>query len=389
MKLSPGARVVMVVAVVMAGAATAQAFGRFTYAVLLPAVQRDLSISYTLAGGLGTANLVAYLIGTALVAVATTRVSVVRLVQLSLVGSTAGLAVLAYGRGIAWLWLGMVLTGLAGAGVWVPSPGIAAIAVPNRLRGLAIGFIGTGIGLGLVFVSLVAGTIADDQWRSVYRIEAAIGLVAIAGAFAVLRDIGAIATARPRLRVIRSIPGWRSLLAIYVVYGLSMSLFVNFLTAMLRDDAGFGASRAARMFLIFGFATVAGGPMYGRLADRVGRERAMAIAFSGMAAAAIVVLAGEPVVVGLATVVFGLGFAGVPTALAALVADSVDVQSFGAAFGVATLAFGVAQVFGPQLGGLIADTFGTFWPVFVASAGLAMAGGFIAANRRRTYQPAS
>ena len=44
-----------VVILVALGAAVAQAFGRFTYSVLLPAVRDDLGVSNTVAGLLGTA----------------------------------------------------------------------------------------------------------------------------------------------------------------------------------------------------------------------------------------------------------------------------------------------------------------------------------------------
>ena len=45
--------------VALAAAMVAMAFGRFTYPVLLPAIEADLLGSYTLAGFLGTANLTA------------------------------------------------------------------------------------------------------------------------------------------------------------------------------------------------------------------------------------------------------------------------------------------------------------------------------------------
>ncbi len=382
-KATPVRRTIPVVLVVMLAAAVAQAFGRFSYAVLLPAIQRDLGISYTLAGALGTSNLVAYLVGTALVSLAVSRLSVVRIVQVSLAGSAAGLGMLAFGGSLPWLWAGMVLTGLTGAGVWVPSPGLAAAVVPARRRGFAIGFIGAGIGLGLVFLSLVAGSIADEQWQQVYRIEAGIGGLAVVAALFVFRGLSVTGGDRPRLRDVRLIPGWRALLSIYTAYGLSMSLFVNFLTAMLRQDAGFEPAAAAAMFSVFGIATVAGGPVFGRLADRIGRARAMIGGFVGMAAAALAVLTGIGPVVVLSVIVFGLGFAGVPTSVAAFISDHVDAQSFGAAFGVATLAFGAAQIFGPQLGGVIGDLVGSFWPVFVASASLASIGGGLAVWLRR------
>ncbi len=56
------------VALVAVGAAVAQAFGRFTYGVLLPAVRDDLGISNTVAGSIGTVNVGAYLLGTLAVA---------------------------------------------------------------------------------------------------------------------------------------------------------------------------------------------------------------------------------------------------------------------------------------------------------------------------------
>ena len=47
-------------------AAVGQAFGRFSYGVLLPAVRDDMGISNTLAGFIGGANVGAYLVGTLL-----------------------------------------------------------------------------------------------------------------------------------------------------------------------------------------------------------------------------------------------------------------------------------------------------------------------------------
>ncbi|MDH3498540.1 MAG: MFS transporter [Acidimicrobiia bacterium] len=369
---------VLIVAVLMLGAATAQAFGRFTYALLLPAIVSDFGISFTVAGTLATSNLVAYLAGTVLVSLASTRLSVIRIVQVSLAASTAGLAALAYGTGIGWLWFGMVVTGLAGAGVWVPSPGIAAAVAPADRRAFTIGFVGSGMGLGLAFVSFVAARAASEDWRGLYRIEFAVGVIAVAAAALLMPPVN-LAAARPRLRVVRTIPGWRLLLAVYVAYGLAMSLFVNFLTAMLDDRPGVILGDAFGVFLWLALATVLGGPLFGPIADRVGREQAMMLGLAAMGVAALSVLAHNGAVVAASAIAFGLAFSGVPTAFAALVSDHVDLQSFGAAFGVATFAFGIAQVFGPQIGGVVVDAVEGFTPVYLASAALAASGAVIAA----------
>ena len=56
------------VLVIALAAAVAQAFGRFSYGVLLPAIRDDMGITNTLAGFIGAANVGAYLIGTLMVA---------------------------------------------------------------------------------------------------------------------------------------------------------------------------------------------------------------------------------------------------------------------------------------------------------------------------------
>ncbi len=56
------------VMLVALSAAVGQAFGRFSYGVLLPAVRDDLGITNTLAGLIGAANVGAYLLGTLMVA---------------------------------------------------------------------------------------------------------------------------------------------------------------------------------------------------------------------------------------------------------------------------------------------------------------------------------
>src|SRR5690349_24444386 len=68
-----GPRVLLPLLVV--AAAVAQGFGRFGYALLLPAVNTDLVHSYAIAGLLGTLNLTAYLVGTLVVSLTAHRLA--------------------------------------------------------------------------------------------------------------------------------------------------------------------------------------------------------------------------------------------------------------------------------------------------------------------------
>ncbi len=363
-----------------AASAVAQAFGRFTYPLLLTAIQDDLGHSYTVAGGLASANLVAYLGGTVAVTLLATRMLPGAVLRVGLVASVTGLALITFSPGLGALAFGLVVSGFAGALIWVPAPVVGAALLPDRLRGLAFGSIGAGIGVGLVAAGLLAIPVraSDDPeaWRWLFGIEAVVGLVVAIAALVILRKPsgGALTTAGVRLSAIREIPGWVALLAAYAAFGISYSWFFNFLIAMLEDDRGVRATSAAVVFVVLGAATIPGGLLAGRLSDAVGRRPTMVAGFVGMAAGALGARFAPTWLLFPLVVLFGFAFAGVPTAIAAYVGDRVSRSQFPAAYGVATLAFGIAQMVAPQIGGIVGDVTGGFTSVFVASAVMALVG---------------
>src|SRR3954453_1683301 len=124
-----GPRVLIPILVLAAG--VAQGFGRFGYALLLPAVNADLVHSYAVAGLLGTLNLTAYLCGTLLVSLTAGRLAPATSVRLGLLVTTAGVSVLALAPSVPVLVAGMVLAGFGGGMIWVPAPGLAGAAAPG------------------------------------------------------------------------------------------------------------------------------------------------------------------------------------------------------------------------------------------------------------------
>src|SRR4051812_31646863 len=110
----------------MAGACVAQAFGRFTYGVVLPSVRDDLLGSNRVAGLFGTMNVAAYLVGTTIVATLSHRASLVGLIRIGLVLSTTGLLIASVAHNSGVLALGLVSMGLGGSAIWIPSPRVAS-----------------------------------------------------------------------------------------------------------------------------------------------------------------------------------------------------------------------------------------------------------------------
>ena len=378
-------RRILTLAIVLASAMVAQAFGRFTWGVVLPDARDDLlDGSNTAAGLFGSLNVGAYLLGTIVVAWLASRSSLVGLVKVGLVLSTSGLALASFTTRPAVLALALVIMGLGGAIIWVPVPGIAARQFPPERRGLATGIAGVGIGVGIVFAGRMAAFLRSgeqDVWQTLYRIELCIALIVIASAFVFLRSQGerpSVAGGFGGFGALRQVQGWKALTGAYSAYGFSYILVISFTVARLEDDAEWTSGRAALAFTTIGFAVIAGGLIVGSISDRIGRRLTMMIAFVSWAVASIGILTGSLPVVLVSTVLVGIMFSGIPATIIAHVVAHADERSFGPVFSATTLAFGIAQAVSPQIGGAIADWRGSFTLVFWLAALVALIGAIAA-----------
>ncbi len=367
----------LAIGLVMAAACVAQSFGRFTWGVVLPGARDDLlNGSNTVAGLFGTLNVAAYLIGTFAVSWLASHVTLVGLVRIGMVLSTSALGLAAFAPNGAVLAVALVVMGLGGAMIWIPSPAIAARTLPPHRAGMAVGLIGSGIGIGVLFAGQTARALdqrsdGDQFWQALYRIEFAVAVVILIGTFVFLRSRGdrpSTAGGFGGLSALRTVPGWIPATAAYVAFGFSYILVIGFLVARLEDDSGFSSDRAAAMFSLLGMAAVLGGLTLGPLSDRLGRRVTLTSAFALFAGCALLALTGTQPWVAIAAFGAGLMFSGMPALIIAHIVDHTTADTYGPAFSAATLAFGVAQMISPQIGGLIADSLGSFTWVFVLSA---------------------
>jgi predicted MFS family arabinose efflux permease len=374
----------------------AQGFGRFTYALVLPAIERDLLHSYAVAGWFGTANLAAYFVGVLLVSLAAARLDPVHLIVLGLVMSTGGLAAMTVAVEPGLLLGGMIATGAAGAFIWIPAPALAGSVVREHRRGFAIGLMGSGIGVAMLFAAelthVVQERYGENAWRPVWGVEAALALIVTLFVVARLREPDsdrADETSSSSLREIlaltslRAVPGFATMTAAYAAYGLCYSIYSSYLVAALQADAGFSVRHASLDYGLVGLSIAAGGVLLGRISDRVGRRPALVWGFLAMGTCPLLVLVGREPWVGTSAIVFGLMMSGIGSVVAAYVRDHTNEAAFAPAFGAITLFFGAAQLVGPELGGLLAERNGGFGAAFLVSAGAGFVGAIASATLRR------
>ena len=383
--VQPRLRPRSLVALIALASGVAQAFGRFTYALLLPAIDTDLLQSYALAGLIGTANVAAYLLGVIAVSALARRTAPAVMIRWGLAGTTTGLFLLWQAESALVLGIGLAVTGFAGAFIWVPAPGLAGSVVRPARRGAAIGLAGSGIGAGIVFASGLAAALhssgGDASWRTVYLIEALLAAVALALCVRFLRPGPHRDDAAPvRSGALRRVPGWFGLAGGYAAYGLAYSVYTTYLVVALEDDAGLSRGSASAVYTLVGVTLIVGGILLGPLSDRWGRGRSLVLGYLAMALSIAVVPLGTLPLAVLSALTFGLMMSGLPAVISAHLADSLTPREFAGAFGRCTLAFGLAQLCGPQLGGWLAETTGSFTPAFLLAAAVALAGAVLSVS---------
>lgn len=371
----------IMLAVVALAAAVGQAFGRFAYGVLLPAVRDDLGISNTLAGLIGATNVGAYLLGTLLVAWATSRFKLLGVMRTGLILATSGLLLAGISNSPLLLAFALFTMGIGGALLWIPAPLIAAAGLPDHRRSLAVGLVGSGMGLGVVFVSLVSAGLraeqGDSAWSMMYQLQFVIGFLILIAVLIFVR----YEQERPSggsgfggFTALKRMPGWRPLIVTYGCFGLMYLMVVGFLTTRLEDDSGWSSTDAATGFTLTGMAMMVGGPIFVTIAQRLTVRLTLTLSFGLWSLFTAIILSGIYIPTLAACIGLGLVFSSLPTLITLYVVENTTAEDYGPCFAAATLVFGIAQIFSPAIGGYLADISGSFALVFALSATISIVG---------------
>ena len=384
--------VLIVAAVICTCVVVSHMFGRSTISILLPAIRQDLVDSNTAAGVLGGSNFAGYIIGVVFVTVLAGRAEPIQLMRAGLVISAAALFLLAIAPSFLVLGIGVWLAGFGGAGIWVTAPALATANVPASRRGAVLGALTATMGIALLLLS--QGTTLfrkivdnDDAWRPIFGIEAAVTVAILVAVFVLVRPTAtAQQSQRGTLfsaRALRSIPGWLLLVVCYTSFSALAGAWTQFLGLALKEDAGFSSAHVNNLFSVFAVCGIFGPLLMGRLSDRIGRDRALAIAAAiSVTASLLLTINAEPwssIAVGL----YGAGSFSVPILTAAAVRDHLDDRSFSTAYGTITIIYGIGSFSAALLAGVIADWRGSFDLVYVLLGVLAAVSGTTALMRFR------
>ncbi|OGB88957.1 MAG: hypothetical protein A3H39_16830 [candidate division NC10 bacterium RIFCSPLOWO2_02_FULL_66_22] len=319
--------------------------------------------------------------------------------RLALLGGTVyGLSLVLTSRSRELWHLYLTYGFLASAGVgalWGPFAPLIARWFAVR-RGLALGIVYSGVGVGTLLMSpLAAWIMAKAEWRTAVLIfgVAALGVNTAAGIFLVERPSdrgltpygaatagdGAVARegdASSRTWTWQDAFGtWQlwTLVATFFLCCLSHSTLMLHLVPHATDHRVPGGTAAAILGLTGAF-TVVGRIGVGGLADVLGGKRALLIALAAQTAMSPWLLATTEVwSLVVFAVLFGIGFGGGFPTYPVISREYFGVTSLGAVFGLQLAGSMAGMALGGYLGGALHDLTGSYTSPFLVSlaAGLA------------------
>ncbi len=369
------------------GPAVSNSFARFAYALVLPAMRDDLSLSYSQAGWLNTTNALGYLLGAILTRLLVGRWGNRALFCGGMVVTALGIFATGLTRDPDLLALCRVVAGLGGAATFVCGGALSGNVFPDRpglgTTTIAVYFAGGGIGLviGGVMVPLQLESGGNAAWPMTWQ---AMGL--ISGGMAAAAGWAAVRIAEPGSPGAAAAPVGPFVpeLVAYLLFGLGYIGYMTFVVAWMRES-GAPAAMVVPVWTVLGVATILAPALWRRPLEHWSAGRPMAAVMAVLAVGAWLPLAGTgyPIMIASAAL-FGVAMFSVPSAVSSLIKRSLPKPAWGSAMAAFTAVFAAGQTVGPVAAGWLADRSGSLRPGLTASVAALALGALIALLQRDT-----
>ncbi len=307
---------------------------------------------------------------------------------------------------------GYMLLGIAGTGIGtVPASAVVSYWFKKR-RGMAVGIMGVGIGVGGIVAPLVgAYLIPNFGWRTSYLVLALLALALVPLVLLVIKtkpaDMGlhpdgmetsnAFTEAKAPPSTINGLTPKMALTTSsfwLITFGLLTLSISRDGTAQSQapylEDIGFPVAIASSALGIIGLGSAFGKFGFGWLCDWILPKYAGSIGLVLQAIGIVILISLKPaspvIVMWLYAIVFGLSMgAWVPT-MAMLVSTSFGLRSFGTILGMIVLAQNVGSAAGPFIAGYMYDAMETYHGTYIMFLALcAVTAGALLAVRRPKY----
>ena len=367
--------------------------GRFALGMLLPSMASSLKLSYAQIGYISTGNFIGYLAAVLLCAPIARKIGSRQLIIFALAVIAGSMALISQAQNFHAVLLLYFFTGLGSGAANVPMMGLITAWFDRSIRGRAAGFVVIGSGFAIIISGKLIPAINSMQgpegWRTNWMIlSAAVAAIAV-NAYLVLRNHPGEKGLRPLGSEGRTIvpvqrdaaPAGDSIYrnkalyllgSIYFLFGYTYVIYATFIVTTLVKERGFSETIAGNFWSWIGFLSLFSGPVFGTPSDRIGRKAGLMIVFALQTLAYLLVAANlPPLFLYLSIFCYGIVAWSIPSIMVAAVSEYVGPEKALAAFGFITFIFGLGQITGPSIAGILAERTGSFSSSFFMAAAFA------------------
>ncbi|HUI67427.1 MAG TPA: MFS transporter [Nitrospirota bacterium] len=367
-------------------------FGRFALGMLLPSMASTLKLSYSQIGFISTGNFLGYLASVLFCGNIARKMGSRRLIIIALVMIGVSMALISQAESFSGVLILYTITGMGSGAANVPVMGLITAWFDRTIRGRAAGFVVIGSGLAIIIsgklIPFVNTLVGPEGWRINWMILAGmvIAISFIGHVFLKNRpvDVGLKPLGGEDITITPVTSGEKSaqsiyknktlylLGIIYFLFGYTYVIYATFIVTMMVKERGFSETMAGNFWAWVGLLSLFSGPVFGTLSDRLGRKVGLMIVFSLQMCAYLMVAVNLPsLFLYLSIGFYGIVAWSVPSIMVAAVSEYVGVNKALAAFGFITFIFGLGQITGPSVAGLLAERTGSFSSSFFMAAAFA------------------
>ncbi|MBV5279209.1 MAG: YbfB/YjiJ family MFS transporter [Campylobacteraceae bacterium] len=350
---------------------------RFSFGMILPNMQSELSMNTTQAGIVGSANFIGYFIGLFAVANFYTKFGVAKLISRALWTQAASMLLMSLSPHYLWAATTYIITGFFGALANIAVMTYIAQVVPPSIKGKATGFVVAGIGLGIMvsgaLVPLIELTF-PFSWRLSWSLFALFIATVSIFTYKTLFTFTPHSSNRDThdtltLQKISSFgPFWR-IGFLFFMFGMTAIMYMTFFVTAAVNQWQVSTEISGTFWAILGVSSLFSGPVFGMLSDRIGKYQTLGILFSLQAIAHGLLSFSIPSSWLLVSAsLFGFSTWAVPSIMTILSSELFGSSHTARILGLITLFFGIGQIIGPLAAGIVTDATGDFSVIFSFSA---------------------
>lgn len=344
---------------------TTSGFARMSYGAVLPYMQKDLGLSISQAGLVGTIMFLGYLVTVGLSGVLTIRWGAKSVLLIGGCGVLVSMLGLASASSFWMICMFMFISGAGSALVFTPLMSVMIGWFPEK-RGTVLGIILSGAGIGMLLSGILIPFIMNQfsvlGWRAVWICFGIISLAVLIIAVITLKNPSTVNRTGEK----ENKPQWlknRELTKIALLYfmlGVAY-LIPNLYQTSFMLERNFSGQMAGLVYAIAGVFSIVGGPIWGSISDKVGVQKTLLAAW-------IFAVAGDliPVIFtnlgGFMTsaVIWGSSIGGLVTLIQVKASQQVSQKYVSAVIGFISVFYAVGQMIGPGISGWIIEHIGGF-----------------------------